>query len=318
MKTTQKQSKNTSRARTTVTKPVSKRVAHHARTLLVPHKTNDYRPHLIRLHGIIAVLVIALLAQVVYGFATTGQLSVLGRAADISTAELLVDTNKERQDQGLSTLTLNDQLSQAAYLKAQDMFANNYWAHVSPSGVQPWKWFGDVGYNYSVAGENLAKNYPTAPATVAAWMGSETHRANILNGAYNEIGFAVVDGTLEGQSTTLVVALYGTPATAAAVEGQVEGSTVQPGRFAVSTVSDGSTGPVTYFGSALLALSPVTIMVLGLLAVVAIVGVAAHHYREKLPKTWKKSWRLHHGMYTFVGMISLGILVILASGAGQI
>lgn len=313
MTTKQKQIKKTVTVRSKIAKPFVSRVRHHARRVLVPHKGNQYRPHLIRAQGLIAVLVIALIAQVMYGFFTTGQLSVLGRVSNIQTVDLLTDTNKEREAQGLSDLTLNDKLSQAAFLKAQNMFAEQYWAHVSPSGIQPWKWFGDVNYNYSYAGENLAKNYPTAGATVAAWMNSATHRENILKGEYSDVGFAVVDGQLNGQSTTLVVALYGAPVTVAAVQGSSSKST-----FSAPAVETSRQNPLMYFGSALEALSPVSIAVLGLLGVVAIVGVAAHHYRKQLPKAWRTSWRVHHGMYTFVGMIALGVLIIIATGSGSI
>lgn len=283
----------------------------HAKHALVPHKGNSFRPHLIRVHGLVAVLLIAILAQAVYSFSTAGNFQVLGRSSNVQTLELLADTNKARATESLGELQLNDQLSQAAFLKAQDMFANNYWAHTSPSGVQPWKWFGDAGYNYSVAGENLAKNYPTASATVAAWMNSPSHRENIMNGKYIDVGFAIVDGTLEGRATTLVVAFYGAPVTFAAVQGAAT-----PVTF--STPALQGANPAEYFATALQSLSPVTIAILGLLAVVAIVGVAAHHYRNQLPKTWKKSWRLHHGMYTFVGTLTLGVLIILATGGGQI
>ena len=287
------------------------KVSHHAKRMLVPHKVNGYRPHLIRAQGLIAVLVVAVLAQVAYSITTTGNLQVLGRTSNIDTAQLLSDTNKERELQNLGDLKINDQLSQAAFLKAQDMLANNYWAHTSPSGVEPWKWFGDVGYNYSVAGENLAKNYPTADATVEAWMNSETHRANILNDKYVDVGFAVVEGTLEGRATTLVVATYGAPVTFAATQGAVS-----PVSFAAPAQQ--SSNPVTFFGTALQSVSPVTIFILALLAIVAIVGVTAHHYRNKLPKAWKKSWKVHHGMYTFVGTLVLGALIIIATGGGQI
>jgi len=177
--------------------------------------------------------------------------------------------------------------------------------------VQPWKWFSDVGYNYSSAGENLAKNYPTAGATVQAWMNSQTHRENILKSEYVDVGFAVVDGQLDGQNTTLVVALYGAPVAA------VEAASTQP-TFSAPAVAVAAQHPLAYFGSALEALSPVTIAILGLLGIVAIVGVAAHHYRNQLPKTWRKSWRVHHGFYTFLGMITLGVLIIIATGGGQI
>lgn len=314
-----------SRAKTTATRkrtvnskaPLRTRARAHAKTVLVPHKENEYRPHLIRMHGLVAVLVIALIAQVFYSFVTTGNWNVLGRTSNIETAQLLTDTNAERAAAGVGEVQLNEDLSQAAFLKAQDMFAEQYWAHVSPSGAQPWKWFGDVGYNYSYAGENLAKNYPTAQATVNAWMNSPTHRENVLNGNYVDVGFAVVDGELNGQNTTLVVALYGAPVTVAAAVDGATASAPQPG-FMAPAVASNSGNPLAYFGTALETLSPVTIAVLGLLAIVAIVGVAAHHYRKSLPKSWQRSWRKHHGIYTFVGMISLGMVIVIATGGGQI
>lgn len=312
MKTKQKQRKPVVKKVTAKKAPLPSRVRHQAKHVLVPHKENEYRPHLIRAHGLIAVLVVALFSQMVYGFFTTGNVSILGRVSDIQTAELLADTNQRREQVGAEALVINPQLSDAAFLKAQNMFKEQYWAHVSPSGIQPWKWFGDVGYNYSYAGENLAKNYPSAQATVQAWMNSATHRENILNAHYKDVGFAVVDGNLNGEATTLVVALYGAPATVAAVNA----ASVQPTSFAAPSIA--SANPFMYFGSALEALSPVTIGILGLLAVVAIVGVIAHHYRKKLPKAWQKSWRTHHGMYTFVGMIVLGVLIIIATGGGSI
>jgi uncharacterized protein YkwD len=294
-------------------KPVTVRtkVSHHAKRIFVPHKINGYRPHLIRAHGLVAVLIIAILAQAVYSITTTGTFQVLGRSSDIQTAELLADTNQERISQNLGSLELNDQLSQAAFLKAQDMFEKDYWSHTSPVGVEPWKWVGDVGYNYSVAGENLAKNYPSAEATVTAWMHSPSHRENIMNDKYVDVGFAVVDGTLEGRATTLVVAFYGAPVTYTAVQGSAS-----PVSFS-APIQQGS-NPLEFFGTALQSLSPVTIAILAILTVVGIVGVAAHHYRNKLPKVWKKSWRLHHGMYTFTGTLLFGILIILATGGGQI
>lgn len=317
MKAKQKQLKNTSRARKVITKPALARqkVRRHAKKILVPHKENEYRPHLIRVHGLTAVLVIALVAQMVYGLATTGDFKVLGRASDVSITELLNSTNDVRKDNGLGELVSNDKLNQAAQLKAQNMFNEQYWAHTSPSGTEPWKWVTEAGYAYSAAGENLAKNYPNAEATVEAWLGSETHRANVLNGRYEDVGFAVLDGKLQGYETTLVVALYGAPEKVSAlpINANQAGTT-----FSAAAVAGDATSPVSYFASAVQALSPVTIAVLGIFAVVAIVGVAAHHYRNKLPKAWRQSWKVHHGMYTFIGMLALGVLIIIATGGGSI
>jgi len=288
----------------------------HLKHTLVPHKGNQYRPHLVRLHGITAVLVLVVVMQFAYGFITSGRLEVLGRVSDISASELLADTNVEREKQALPELKVNEELSQAAFLKAQDMFAHNYWAHTSPDGVTPWKWLGDTGYNYDVAGENLAKNYPTADATVAAWMNSATHRENILNGKYQEVGFAVVDGMLDGRDATLVVAYYGAPAaTASAVKGSED---VNPAVVYAAPIQQGVGNPLTYFGTALQSINPATLGALALLAVVAVVAVGAHHYRKKLPVAWRRSWKLHHGMYTLAGTVGLGLVIILATGGGQI
>jgi hypothetical protein len=281
------------------------------RHALVPHKDNHYRPHLVRLHGLTAVLVLALLMQLVYGFISSGRIEVLGRVSDISVSELLTDTNEARANASMPGLKINDRLNQAAFLKAQDMFTHNYWAHVSPSGVTPWQWLAETGYNYDVAGENLAKNYPSARATVDAWMNSESHRANILNERYQEIGFAVVDGLLEGRDTTLVVAFYGTPASAA-VEGAGNRATY------AAPVNENGLNPLAFFGTALQSLSPATLGALALLTVVGAVALAAHHYRHKLPVAWRRSWKRHHGLYTLISVIGFGLVMIVATGGGQI
>ncbi|RWZ78556.1 MAG: CAP domain-containing protein [Candidatus Microsaccharimonas sossegonensis] len=253
--------------------------------------------------------------QLSYGFFSSGRMEVLGRVSSISASELLTDTNNERAKQSLPALKINDRLNNAAFAKAKDMFANNYWAHTSPKGVTPWKWFADAGYNYDVAGENLAKNYATAQATFDAWMASPTHRANILNGKYQDVGLAVVDGTLDGRPATLVVAFYGTPASAA-VEGAKDTKTTPV--VNAPPVGQGIGNPLTYFGTALQSLTPATLGTLALLTIVGAVALAAHHYRNKLPLAWRKSWKLHHGMYTLIGVISLGIIVVFATGGGSI
>lgn len=309
MKTKQKR---TSRKKTTT---LQTKVRTHLKHTLVPHKGNQYRPHLVRLHGITAVLVLAVFMQLAYGFLSSGHMQVLGRVSNISASDLLADTNVARAQSSLPGLKPNDKLNNAAFAKAQDMFANNYWAHTSPTGVTPWKWIGDAGYNYDVAGENLAKNYPTAQETVDAWMASPTHRANILNAKYQDIGFAVVDGTLDGRPTTLVVAYYGAPATAA-VEGAKDAK-VAPVVYA-APIEQGVGNPLTYFGTALQSLTPATLGTLALLTLVGAVAVAAQHYRKKLPVAWRRSWKLHHGMYTLVGVIGLGVIIVFATGGGSI
>jgi len=136
---------------------------------------------------------------------------VLGYASDIYIEELLQYTNDRRRAAGLPSLKINADLSRAAEAKAKDMFAKNYWAHVSPDGVEPWDFIVSAGYDYSFAGENLAKNFNSSKEVVDAWYDSPSHRENLLGVHYQDIGFAVVNGILDGYETTLVVQTFGKP-----------------------------------------------------------------------------------------------------------
>ena len=95
--------------------------------------------------------------------------------------------------------------------KANDMVANNYFAHTSPSGLTPWYWFEQVGYGFTYAGENLAVNFSDSQDVTNAWMNSAEHRANILNANFTQIGIATATGTYNGAPATYVVEDFGTP-----------------------------------------------------------------------------------------------------------
>ncbi|EKD90091.1 MAG: hypothetical protein ACD_32C00026G0001, partial [uncultured bacterium] len=96
------------------------------------------------------------------------------------------------------------------------MFSENYWAHFAPSGKTPWDFILNAGYKFTFAGENLAKNFTSSDAVVKAWMASPTHRDNLLNPKYQDIGIAVAEGNLNGQKTILVVQEFGTASNIAA------------------------------------------------------------------------------------------------------
>ncbi len=96
-------------------------------------------------------------------------------------------------------------------MKADDMATKGYFAHTSPEGLTPWYWFAQVGYNYTYAGENLAINFNESKDVDTAWLASPTHRANILNSHYTEIGIATAQGMYKGVQATFVVQMFGTP-----------------------------------------------------------------------------------------------------------
>lgn len=156
---------------------------------------------------------------------------ILGYASNIHIQELLNYTNKEREKVGVSDLKMNSSLSVAAEQKAKDMFAQGYWAHVAPDGKEPWDFILAQDYDYAYAGENLAKNFNDSEEVVRAWYNSPSHRENLLSRNYNEVGFAVVNGVLNGYETTLVVQMFGkvrTPSYTAAVPKEVMQKEVLP------------------------------------------------------------------------------------------
>ncbi|MCA9308379.1 CAP domain-containing protein, partial [candidate division WWE3 bacterium] len=142
---------------------------------------------------------------------------VLGYASNIQIRKLLDQTNQVRSQHNLSTLVLNEKLSIAAQKKAEHMFANDYWAHVGPDGKEPWDFILAQDYDYVFAGENLAKNFNDSDDVVDAWFNSPSHRENLLGKNYDEVGFAVVNGTLNGYETTLVVQMFGRPRDVSAI-----------------------------------------------------------------------------------------------------
>lgn len=130
-------------------------------------------------------------------------------ASSITPEKVVELVNGERSALGIEKLTLNSQLSEAARLKARDMIAQDYFAHVSPEGVTPWFWMEKAGYDYKYAGENLAMDFISAESQHNAWMESKTHRQNILNPNYREIGIAVESGVLGGRQTIIAVQMFG-------------------------------------------------------------------------------------------------------------
>ncbi|MFC0558857.1 CAP domain-containing protein [Halalkalibacter alkalisediminis] len=112
------------------------------------------------------------------------------QAAGISDieAQVIELTNVERRNNGLSDLQADSALSNVARKKSNDMQQNNYFSHTSPTYGSPFDMIRDSGISYNSAGENIAQGQRSAQEVVQAWMNSEGHRANILNGEYTHIG----------------------------------------------------------------------------------------------------------------------------------
>jgi uncharacterized protein YkwD len=146
--------------------------------------------------------------------------ATLAYSTEMSRSALLSATNVQRNSNGQSSLTINDKLNAAAQAKANDMVARNYWSHNTPDGEEPWVFFDAQGYVYTKAGENLAYGFDTSNATIIGWMNSPTHKANLLDSAFTEVGFGFANSSdfVTTGEETIVVAEYGRPAAVAAAE----------------------------------------------------------------------------------------------------
>ncbi|MDP5274131.1 stalk domain-containing protein [Chengkuizengella axinellae] len=109
--------------------------------------------------------------------------------------EVFFLTNKQRENYGLSPLTLNANISYVANIKSSDMLINDYFDHTSPTYGSPFEMMKSFGLNYKAAAENIAVGQSTPEQVVNGWMNSSGHRANILSNQYTEIGIGYSYGS---------------------------------------------------------------------------------------------------------------------------
>ncbi|MBX6390138.1 MAG: hypothetical protein IRZ08_14290 [Frankia sp.] len=128
----------------------------------------------------------------------TSLAEALGRAA-LGPVEALIDevvelTNRERLAVGCPALTVDARLAAAAAGHSADMAARGYFSHDTPEGVDAFERILAAGYDFGLAGENIAAGQRTPAEVVAAWMASPAHRANIVNCELTQIGVGYAAG----------------------------------------------------------------------------------------------------------------------------
>lgn len=187
------------------------------RDFLIPHHGNDHRPHALRPPSLLIYTVVAIGLKVL----TSGALFLYypspAQLARVVAQEIVGLANHARLTAGVPPLQVDATLQSSALAKGEDMMTRDYFAHDSPDGRKPWSWINREQYDYIYAGENLAVDFLSAEAIHEAFMKSPSHRQNIMNGKYQDIGVAVVHGQLAGRETELLVQFFGTrrPATSA-------------------------------------------------------------------------------------------------------
>src|SRR3989344_404826 len=127
----------------------------------------------------------------------------------LTEALIVSEVNADRATIGTTTLRVHPKLSAAAQAKAEDMIARDYFAHLGPDGEKPWVWLNGVGYVFSGAGENLAVDFADSKALITAWLNSPSHKKNVENGYFTDIGIGVASGEFQGRQTNMVVMFVG-------------------------------------------------------------------------------------------------------------
>lgn len=111
--------------------------------------------------------------------------------ADSTIDDILALVNQERAAAGLKPVSLNNGLNQVAGVRAEE--ASEVFEHARPDG-KSWKTaFAEAGIDSNYRGENLAYGQTTAEEVFNAWMNSASHRSNILNGNFTDLGIALYE-----------------------------------------------------------------------------------------------------------------------------
>jgi uncharacterized protein YkwD/uncharacterized membrane protein required for colicin V production len=109
--------------------------------------------------------------------------------------EITLLVNEERTAAGLPTLTWSSALTEVAIGYATEMATEGFFSHDSPRTGDVGDRLDGAGITFRMAGENLAWG-PTVERVHIGLMNSPTHRDNILNARFRNVGIGVVRGPL--------------------------------------------------------------------------------------------------------------------------
>jgi len=113
-------------------------------------------------------------------------------AADLGMVRGVVAiTNSVRGRAGCGAVTMSPRLSYAAWQHSREMAGRGYFSHESPGGTSPGSRVNSAGYRWTTYGENIAWGQQDARQVMNDWMNSPSHRANILNCRFHNVGVAV-------------------------------------------------------------------------------------------------------------------------------
>ncbi|HRH23571.1 MAG TPA: CAP domain-containing protein [Candidatus Magasanikbacteria bacterium] len=180
----------------------------------IPHEGNNYHPHALHhariffygFFGVVVKMIVVLTALLL-----PAQAYVVPEVL-VAQDERVIDlTNEIRAREGIPLLEYSERLAQSSLHKALDMTEQQYFEHVSPQGKRLRDFLKDVGYAYSIAGENLAVGFSSPESMVEAWVESPTHYANLIDPDFNDIGIGSSVGMYGNNIAVYVAQHFGHP-----------------------------------------------------------------------------------------------------------
>ncbi len=181
----------------------------------IPTPKNNYQPKILHPKRIIFYAVSSVIIKTLVIFFLFAMPISAWLTPDILNQEsekIIKLTNEIRKKLNLPLLEKDILLNQVALAKAKDMLTNQYFAHESPLGKKLSDWLEESGYDYEIAGENLAIGFISAEEVVRAWEQSQSHYENIIEPRYQEIGVGMISGEYNGKESTLVAQYFASPA----------------------------------------------------------------------------------------------------------
>lgn len=98
-------------------------------------------------------------------------------------------TNNYRSLVGVSSLTLDSSLVEAASIRAKEL--NDSFSHTRPNGSSCFTVLSELGISYGTAGENIAAGYSSSQSVMEGWRSSSGHYQNIISSKFKKIGIGV-------------------------------------------------------------------------------------------------------------------------------
>lgn len=220
----------------------------------IPHQGNNFHPHALHhkrilFYGIFGIIVKMIAVVTALLLPTTA--FVIPEVLVAQQEKVIELTNEVRAREGVLPVTYVEPLGKSSLYKAEDMAEKTYFEHVSPEGKKLRNFLKEVGYNYSVAGENLAVGFSSPEAMVNAWVESPTHFANLIDPDFKDIGVGSAVGMYGKNMAVYVAEHFGDPVPGVA-DTPVDSRTRVRGIVVTSTLETEDISPYYDFGASYL------------------------------------------------------------------